>query len=57
MEELFLPALNVRGVNDIKHTDIHKAESLVPKPSDFDFEFSIGKLKSHKSPGIDQITA
>ena len=27
----------------------------MPEPSDFEFELSIKKLKSHKSPGIDQI--
>ena len=27
----------------------------MPEPSDFEFELAVGKLKSHKSPGIDQI--
>jgi hypothetical protein len=27
----------------------------VPEPSSFDFELAIEKLKSHKSPGINQI--
>jgi len=27
----------------------------VPEPSDFKVELAIGKLKNHKSPGIDQI--
>ena len=36
---------------------IHTAESLVPEPSAFEFEMVIDKLKSHKSPGIDQIPA
>jgi hypothetical protein len=29
----------------------------VPQPCDFEFELAIEKLKSHKSPGIDQIPA
>ena len=53
----FSKLLNVHGVNDIKHTDIHTAEPLVPEPSPFEVEVAIEKLKSHKSPGIDQIPA
>jgi hypothetical protein len=37
--------------------DIHKAVLLVPEPSAFEFELAAKKLKSHKSPGIDQIPA
>ena len=33
------------------------AEPLAPEPSAFEVEFGIEKLKSHKSPGIDQIPA
>jgi hypothetical protein len=32
-------------------------EPLVPEPSAFEFELAIEKLKSHKSPGTDQIPA
>ena len=35
----------------------HTAEPLVPEPSVFEVELAIEKLKSHKSPGIDQIPA
>jgi len=49
--------LNVRGINDVGQTEIHTAEPLVPKPSAFEVELPIEKLKSHKSPGIDQIPA
>jgi len=33
----------------------HTAEPLVPEPRASEFELAIDKLKSHKSPGIDQI--
>ena len=33
------------------------AEPLVPEPSASEFEMAIDKLKSHQSPGIDQIMA
>jgi len=46
----FFQLLNAHGVNDVRHTEIHTAEPLVPEPSDFDFELAIEKLKSHKSP-------
>jgi hypothetical protein len=35
--------------------DIHTAEPLVPEPSLVDVEIAIGKLKSYKSPGTDNI--
>jgi hypothetical protein len=37
--------------------DIHMAELLVPEPSLVEVEIAIGKLKSHKSLGTDQILA
>ena len=57
MEELFPQILNVHGVNDVRQTEIHTAEPLVPGPSASDVELAIKKLKSHKSPGVDQIPA
>jgi hypothetical protein len=35
----------------------HTAEPLVPEPSLVEVEIAIGKLKSYKSPGTDQIPA
>jgi len=49
--------LNVHAVNDVRQAEIHTAETLVPEPSVFEVELAIEKLKSHKSPGIDQIRA
>ena len=53
----FSQPLNVHGVKYIKHSVIHTAEPLVPEPSVFEFELAIEKIKSHKSPGTDQIPA
>jgi len=49
--------LNIHGVNDVRQTELHTAEPLVPEPSAFEVELANEKLKSHKSPGIDQIPA
>jgi hypothetical protein len=54
----FSQLLNVRGVNDVRQTEIHTAEPLVPEQSAFEVELANGKLKeSNKSPGINQIPA
>jgi len=53
----FSKILNVHGVNDVRPTEIHTAEPLVTEPSASEVELAIEKLKSHKSPGIDQIPA
>jgi len=53
----FSQLLNVHGVNDVRHTEIHTAEPFVPEPSAFEDELAIEKLGSHKSTGTDQITA
>ena len=47
--------LNVHGVHDVRQTETHTAEPLVPEPSAFEVDLAIEKLKSHKSPGVDQI--
>jgi hypothetical protein len=47
----------VHGGNDVRQTEIHTAEPLVPEPSSSEVEIAIGKLKRYKSPGIDQIPA
>ena len=49
--------MNVRGVNDVRQTEIHTAELVVPEPSASDFELAIARLKNHKSPSVDQIPA
>jgi len=47
--------LNEHGFIDVRQNKVQKAEPLVPKPSVFDVEMTIAKLKRHESPGIDQI--
>ena len=47
----------MHGVKDVGQAEIHTAEPVVPEPSTAEFELAIDKLKSHKSPGIDQIPA
>ena len=42
------------GVNDVRQTEIHTAEQLVPEPSAFEVDMATEKVKSHNSPGIDQ---
>jgi hypothetical protein len=49
----FSQLFNVHGVNNVRQTEIHTAEPLVPEPSAPEFELAIEKLKSNKSPGID----
>jgi hypothetical protein len=44
--------VRVHGFNDIRQTEIHTAEPLVPGPSASDVDMAIGKIKSYKSPGI-----
>ena len=44
-------------IKDGGQAEIHTAEPLVPEPSASEVELVIHKLKSHKSPSIDQILA
>ena len=53
----FSQLFNVHGVKDAGQVEIPTADPLVPETSVFEFELAIDKLKSHKSPGIDQIPA
>jgi len=53
----FSKLFNVHGVKDDEQAEIHTAEPQVPEPSSNEFDLAIAKLKSHKSPGIDEIPA
>jgi hypothetical protein len=56
-KNFFKQVLNAHVVHDVRHTDIHMAEPLVPEPSLVELEIAIGKLKMCKSLGTDQILA
>ena len=53
----FSQLLNVHGVSDVRQTEIHTAEPLLPELSAFKVDMAIEKLKGHKLPGIDCISA
>jgi hypothetical protein len=46
--------LNVPGINDVRETELHTAELLIPEPILSRLKLL---LKIYKSPGIDQILA
>ena len=39
----------MHGANDVRQTEIHTADPLVPEPSAFEFEMADEELKRHKS--------
>jgi len=45
------------GLSDVRQTEIHTTEPLMPELSAFEVEMNIEKIKRRKSPGIDQIPA
>jgi hypothetical protein len=47
--------LNLHRVNDVRQTEIHTAEPLVPQPNSSEDEIAIEKLKRYKLSGIDRI--
>ena len=47
----------MHGFKGLGQREIHSAEPLVPQPSDSEVKLAFDKLKSHKTPGIDQIPA
>jgi hypothetical protein len=56
-ENYFFQLLNVRGINDVRQTEVHTAEHIVPECSAFKVDIAIEKLKRCKSPCTDQILA
>jgi hypothetical protein len=42
----FFQLLNIHGVNDVRQTEIHTAEPLVPEPSESEVVMAIEKLKN-----------
>jgi hypothetical protein len=41
----FSQLLNIHGVNDVRQTELHTAEPVVPEPSAFGIELAIEKLE------------
>ena len=41
----FSQLFNAHGISEVRQTEIHTAEPLVPEPSAFEFEMSIEKLE------------
>jgi hypothetical protein len=56
-KNVFNQVLNIHGVHNIRQKDTQMAEPLVPESSIIEVEIAIGKLKSYKSLGTDQILA
>jgi hypothetical protein len=56
-KKYFSQLVNVHKVSDVRQTEVHMAEPLVPGPSRLEVEIAIAKLKKYKSPGSDQIPA
>jgi hypothetical protein len=57
VEKCLNRVLNVHGIPDIRLMDIHTAEPLVPEPSLVEMKIAIGRLRSYKSPGTENIPA
>jgi hypothetical protein len=46
--------LIVHGVNDVRKTETHTAEPVVSETSALEVHMAVGKLKRHKSQGMEQ---
>ena len=46
----FSQLLNVHVISEVRQTEIHTVEPLVPEPSAFEVEMAIEKLKQNKTP-------
>jgi hypothetical protein len=56
-KNFFKQVLNVHEIHDVRQMDMHTAETLVSEPSLIEVKTAVGKLKSYKSLGTDQIPA
>jgi len=43
----FLQLVSVHGVSDLRQTEIHTAQPIVPELSAFEVQMTIEKIKSH----------
>jgi hypothetical protein len=53
----FSQLFNVHGVSNVRQSETHTAEPLVPEQSVYEVEIPTEKLKGEKSRGTDQIPA
>jgi hypothetical protein len=53
----FSHLLSVHGVSDVRLTEIHTAELLVPEQCACEIEMTVEKLRRNKAPGVNQIPA
>jgi hypothetical protein len=53
----FSQLFNIYSVSEVRQTEMHTTEPIVPNPSTFSFEMAFEKLKRHISPSIDQFAA
>jgi hypothetical protein len=54
-KKYFSQLLNVHRVSGVRQIEIHTAGSLVSDHSPSEIEIAVAKLKSYKSPGMNQI--
>jgi hypothetical protein len=47
--------LNVLGIDDVRQTELHAAEPLVPEPISFEVEIAVEKSERYKFLGNDHI--
>jgi hypothetical protein len=46
-QNYFSQLFSAHGVSDLRQTEIHTAQPIVPELSAFEFEMAIEKIKSH----------
>jgi len=51
-EKYFCQLLNVHGDNDVRQTEMHTTDPLVPEPSPNKVDIAIEKLERYNSPGM-----
>jgi hypothetical protein len=44
----FSHLFNTHGINDVRQTEIHTAQPLIPEPSALEVEMAVEELKRHK---------
>jgi hypothetical protein len=57
LEDSHNTSLHLHNVSDVRQTEVHTAEPLVPCPSRLEVEIAIAKLKKYKSSGSDKTLA